>query len=276
MSELHRTWLLHGTSQQIRIAKEAIDASDFPYELMLPSLARENRQSVSVTWEDLSRYGQMVNAAHGARKHESTIQIDGAEAYPLERTVDGRKRVLGLFYLPPYTRVVIEKILVNHPVLAKEVFLSEAAHAVDYHYMLGRGLRRLVWNAMHPDEDDLSEGAKVSESGDINHGHSWFDGPGGYSTWAGESFMEGFVKAFAPTIPVTIKLGHNITPSVAAGIREALLPKPPKKVYWSGPGSVVVHDSHRGIFPVKWFDSLAEAEAVGLRACRVCDPEKNN
>lgn len=264
-------WDLRGTDRQNDLVQRALDACDFPFDLLRPSLAAEGKTSIAVEWADLSRY------YHGVAVHEHD-----AGAHTIERELDGRMRVLGLFYLPPYTRVLLDSSLVNHPVLAQEVFLAEGAHAVDYHWMAhSEHMRRAVWNALHPDEQDVAEGAHVPESGDVDHGHSWFDGPGGYSTWVGEAFMEAFIRVFAPTIPVTIQLAHPVPTQAAAAIRAALLPEPEPepepqgpagRVYWSGKRSVVVHDSHRGIEPVKWYDSLAAAEADGLRACRVCRP----
>lgn len=255
-------WDLQGTEQQNLLVQRALDACDFPFDLLRPSLEREGKQSIAVEWADLSRY------THGADSHEHAD-----EAHTVSREVDGRMRVLGLFYLPPHTKVVLDSSLVNHPVLAQEVFLAEGAHAVDYHYMVERGLRRHVWNALHIDDHDLDLDAIVPEAGDIGHGHSWFDGPGGYSTWAGEAFMEAFTRAFAPSIPVTIQLAHPVSAEAAAEIRAALLPEPTSgRFFWSGGRSKVVHDEHRGIEPVEWFDALAAAEADGLRPCRVCRP----
>ncbi len=201
--------------------------------------------------------------------------------HTITREVDGRERVLGLFYLPPYTRVVLDLGLEARPMLAREVFLAEGAHAVDYHYMVDKALRDEVWNALHAGTDhDVDH---VSESGDLGHGHSWFDGPGGYSTWVGEAFMEAFTRAFAPSVPVTIQLAHPVSTEAAAAIRAALLaplappepepdaPPPAGRVY-RGRRKHVVHDSHVGVEPVEWFDSLAEAQAAGLRGCKVCRP----
>lgn len=256
-------WTLRGTDPQNAIVQQALDACDFPFEVLAASLAREGKMSIDVEWADLSRY------THGAAGHE---HADGA--HTIVREVDGRARVLGLFYLPPYTRVVLDAGLATRPLLAQEVMLAEGAHAVDYHWMVHNdGMRLAVWNALHA--ADLAGGTAVHESGDIDHGHSWFDGPGGYATWVGEAFMEAFIRSFAPTIPVTISLSHPVSAQAAAEIRAALLPDigpPVASVYWSGGRSKVVHDAHRGIEPERWYESLAAAETAGLRACRVCRP----
>jgi hypothetical protein len=251
-------WNLQGTEAQQRIVRDALAACDFPFDQMLPSLQREGKTSITVEWADLSRY------THGAAAHE---HADGAHA--IVREVDGRARVLGLFYLPPHTRVVLDNTLVDRPVLAQEVFLAEGAHAVDYHWMRERGLRRAVWNALHADDHDTD--AAIPEAGDVGHGHSWFDGPGGYSTWVGESWMAAFVEAFAPSIPVTINLAHPVTDAAVQEIRAAFAEHLPGKPVYRG-RTDVFHDSHRRIVPVEWFGSSQAARAAGLRPCRVCRP----
>jgi len=190
---------------------------DFPFDVLAPSLAREGKASIAVDWEDLSAFG-FVALEDAEHTHEHGV-------HTISRVVDGRSRVLGLFYLPPYTRVVLDNLLESRPALAMEVFLSEGAHAVDYHYMTN-AMRVAVWNALHEDNQDLAEGTTVEESGDLNHGHSWFDGPAGYSTWVGEAFMAAFVKAFAPSIPVTITLAHPTSDEAAHVIRHAVSPEP--------------------------------------------------
>jgi hypothetical protein len=265
-------WNLVGTPSQNVLVQQALDRCDFPWPLLLPGLAREGKTSLRVEWADLSRYN------HGAEGHE---HADGA--HTIVREVEGRRRVLGLFYLPPHMKVVLDNSLVNHPTLAQEVFLAEGAHAADYAWMVDHGLRRQVWNALHSDEHDIAH--DVPESGDINHGHSWFDGPAGYATWVGESVMALFGMAFSD-VPVTIHLTHPITEEAIRVLRDAALPPTPEppptpdpepepsaaRVYRAKPHSKVVHDAHRGQEPTEWFPSLSDAEAAGLRACRVCRP----
>lgn len=211
---------LNGDTRQQEILQAGIDACDFPFDKLQPSLAKEGKTSINVSWEDLSRYSAQWGEKT-ADDHQHFHDGD-AELSPVIREVEGRARVLGLFYLPPYTKIVLDSSLVNNPVLAQEVFLAEAAHAVDYHFMTNEH-RVAVWNAVHPGEE-LATDAQIHESGDLDHGHSWFDGGAGYSTWVGETFMELFVAAFAPSIPVTIRLGHNVTAEAAVLVREALVP----------------------------------------------------
>lgn len=257
-------WNLVGTEHQNELIQSALAACDFPFDELLPSLQREGKSSISAEWQDLSRF-----AVHGQHTH-----VDGAHG--IVREVEGRARVLGLFYLPPYTRVVMENTLVNHPALAQEVFLAEAAHAVDYHYMVGRELRKEVWNALHTEQQHVDK--EVIESGDVGHGHSWFDGPGGYNTWVGESFMAAFIRAFAPSVQVTINLDHPVTDAAAEKIRQSLLPpeseQPALSAVFVSKGGQAYHDSHKRIRQDRWFDSYVEAEEAGFRPCKTCKPRQ--
>lgn len=250
-------WNLQGTPQQWALVQQALDRCDFPFDRMSPSLQREGKTGIDVAWADLSRYNHNGAAAHD--------HADGA--HTVTREVDGRARVLGLFYLPPHTRIVLDTSLTTRPELAWEVFLAEAAHAVDYHYMTN-DMRLAVWNALHDDHQDLPAVTTVDESGDLGHGHSWFDGPAGYGTWVGEAFMEAFVRSFAPTVPVTIALDHPTSEYAAGVIRKALLPA---QVFATAKGKVY-HDTHAGIGQVRTWNSAQDATAAGLRPCRVCRP----
>lgn len=210
-------WKLNGTLTQQALITQALSRCDFPFYVLTPSLAKEGKTAIAVDWEDLSRF----NTDEGQVGHVHT----GNHLHTIERVVNGRLRTLGLFYLPPFTRVIMDLMLETRPELAIEVFLSEGAHAVDYHYMTN-AMRIVVWNALHEPTGDLADSAVVQESGDLHHGHSWFDGPGGYNTWVGEAFMEAFVRAFAPTVPVTIHLDHPTSPEAAHTIRHAVSPTP--------------------------------------------------
>lgn len=256
-------WDLRGNEYQQSLVQEAIDACDFPFNVMAPSLEREGKDSIAVDWEDLSRYAVSADRTVGEHDH---FHDGDAEASPIERELDGRMRVLGLFYLPPYTRVVLDSGLVAWPSIAREVFLAEGAHAVDYHYLTNEQ-RVAIWNALHADHQDLAADTVVPESGDIGHGHSWFDGAAGYSSWVGEALMEGFTRAFAPSVAVTIELDHPTSPEAAQQIREAML----APLVFAGP-TKVVHDSHRGITPTRWFASVEQAVSEGMRPCGVCKP----
>lgn len=274
---IYGVWDLRGNTKQNWLIQEALKACDFPFDRLKPSLQKEGKSAIPVVWRDLSRMSQAYAAQVSEGGHEHVHEGD-ATAHPLERKVNGRRRILGLFYLPPYTAIVLDTILLYYPQLAKEVFLSEAAHAVDYHYM-NNEQRLTFWNIIHPDLQDLALSDTIEESGDQGHSHSWFDGPLGYSTWVGESWMEGFVKAFAPKIPITIHLGHSIPPEEKDTMRAALLGQPAAvqtsnltgsyPVFTAG-GSKTFHRSHKNIAQSRWYPSAAAATAAGLRPCGVC------
>jgi hypothetical protein len=264
-------WRFTGTENQRRVACEAMARFDFPWDLLCDSLIREGRSVVEVAWADLSRY-----SARGLLDHDH--HVDGA--HPIIREVDGRLRVLGLFYLPPHTRVVLDVSLEHDPELAAEVAGAEAAHAVDYHWLAQQPEPRGRWgvtNLLH--RDDLVPGHPVHDGVAFTldgHTCSWFD-VGSYADWTGEAMMELFVEAFSDVV-VTIALNHPTSPEVARTFRQWVLEASGDA---SGPGSKrvfakrkgnVAHDSHDGIEQARWWDSLAAAQADGMRACRTCKP----
>lgn len=283
-----------GTDIQKQLTQDALAVCDFPFDKLMPSLQNEGRSSIRVDWEDLSRY-----AASDGKGHDH-IHEGAATAHPVERVVEGRRRVLGLFYLPPYTRIVLDLSLVQWPELAKEVLLAEAAHAVDYHYM-SSDMRRAFTNSVHTEQlspfTPTDDGVPFHLDG---HTCSWFD-VGAYADWVGEAFMEGFIEAYAPSIPVTISLNHPVGPEDRLVIRRALTPElepeeveapaqpepsfpeptvepapaPPRDdehdVYALSSGETY-HDKHKGIARERTFPGATEAQAAGYRPCRVCKP----
>lgn len=255
---------IRGDVRQTELVRSALAVCDFPWELLEPSLRAEGRSAVTVTFDDLSRF-QVAGADHG-QAHD---HADGA--HTIEREIEGRRAVLGLFYLPPHTKIVLERRLVDHPDLLREVFVAEAAHLVDYHWIVPARptARAAIWNALHADHHDVDPGAVLPESGDIGHGHSWFDGPAGYATWVGEALMEAFARAFAPSVPVTMSMAHPTSAAAAAEIRAALLAG---TVFRGRSSSRVFHDAHRRIRRGQVFPDAATAAASGLKPCRVCRP----
>lgn len=207
-------WNLTGNSTQIAVVKRAIERCDFDFDKLGPSLAREGRLVISVEWADLSRYGTSDGKGH-EHVHEGE-----AVAHPIEREVDSRKRVLGLFYLPPHTRIVLDASLTHNPELAQEVFLAECAHAVDYHFMTP-DMRRAFVNSVHTDrllpDSNVSDGAPFYLDG---HTCSWFE-VGAYADWVGEAFMEGFIEGTSD-IACTVQLNHPVGPEDRAVIRDFL------------------------------------------------------
>lgn len=210
-----KLFLLTGTEAQHALVQRAIDRCDFDFDKCIPSVAREGKEHVRVDWEDLSRYSSSDANAEGAHDH---IHDGKAVGHPIERVVDGRRRVLGLFYLPPYTRIVLDSSLSGE--LAQEVFLAEGAHLADYHFMDAADRRAFV-NLIHtqqlPADAPVHDGAAFNLDG---HQCSWFD-VNTYAWWCGEAFMEGFIEGTSD-IPVTINLAHPVGAEDRAAIRRFL------------------------------------------------------
>ncbi len=260
-------WNLQGTENQQRIAREGLAVCDFPFHRLAPQLRSEvGRDSIPVEWADLSRYAATSTAGEAhAHVHE-----DGDTAHPIERVVEGRRRVLGLAWYSG--KVSLELSLEQDERLAHEVLLAEGAHMVDFFYMTDAH-RRAVVNALHrdqlPDNTPVVDGQPLGLDG---HECGWFE-VGPYGMWVGEAFMEGFIESFSP-VKVTIQLGHPVSPVQAAYIRRALL----------GPSLVGTSSGktyHRPTCPFirpSWvmaahdWPTPVDAERDGRRACRVCRP----
>lgn len=268
-------WDLQGTENQNAIIRTALDACDFPFELLVPKLSStKGKVRIPVDWADLSTYG--AQAVRGAEQgtsthtghHDNHVHDHSVGEYDL---LEYRSRVLGLAWYSG--RVTMDISLERDHQLAREVFLSEGAHMVDFFYMTDEQ-RQAIALAFH--------------GGDATpHGHDWFD-VGSYREWVGEAFMGGFIKAFASTIPVTIPFVHPATAPVGLEIRRILLPAPPptptptpvpvpddhdhEPVFASNGGKDIYHDSHHRVKHDRTFANKHEAEAAGYRACKVCKP----
>lgn len=206
-------WDLQGTDFQVNIVESALKKCDFPWELL-------DVDVIPVEWKDLSVYGVLARDALKTRATQHDPH-SGQEADPLIREIDGRTRVLGLAWYSG--KVSLDLSLQTNPVLAEEVFLSEAAHMTDFFWM-DNGLRVAVWNAAHPDHEDLPFDATVESAVDLGHGHGWFD-IGGYYTWLGEWYMGAFVLAFSHDVPVTIEFDHPLTEESVTEVRNAFTRK---------------------------------------------------
>lgn len=276
-----------GNARQNEIARVALEERcEFYWPKLLPGLAREGKTTIEIAWADLSRYTATTEKAGGG--HDHIHDEGGGIAHPIEREVEGRMAVLGLYYLPPHTKVVIHSGLESNPELAGEVANAEAtAHAVDYCYMT-LDMRRAFVNSIHseplPAHIEPRDGIAFRLDG---HDCSYFD-VGPYSRWCGEAFMEAAIEALTD-YRCTLQLFHEVGDRSREVVRGFLLDPPAPeespepeapptveptadRVYRSKPNSKVAHDSHRGLDPVEWFDSLAVAQAAGLRACKTCRP----
>lgn len=253
------TFDLKGTPQQNEIIRNALARTQFPFHLLLPKLkADTGRDLIPAEWEDLSRYAAALEAQKSKGGH-AHIHEDGDTGHPIEM----RERVLGLAWYSG--KVTVDESLVNNPELAKEVFLSEGAHMIDFFYMTDAH-REALFNALHGGEEAPAE-----------HGHGWFD-VGGYRSWAGEAFMGLFVRAFSD-VQMTIPFDHPPTPYAIGRAREILLPEPEIKPnpdmapYFATRSGKVFHDKHGRIPREATFTSYAEAEASGRRPCKTCKPQ---
>lgn len=256
---------LRGTEEQNNIILDALRRTDFPFELLKPKLFETNsRTKIPVEWDDLSVYGIR------------TQDEERLAATPIEY----RERVLGLAWYSGM--VTIEQDLVSEPELAKEVFLSEGAHMVDFFYMTDEH-RIGIWNALHPSSAHLAPGTSIKDAANLGHGHGWFD-IGSYEEWAGEEFMGLFVKSFSD-VGLTISFVHDWDQDAIAQVRNALVPTPASPqppveqpvgpiatAYFSGKNSKIYHDSHKGILGINFYATEEEALAAGLRPCKVCKP----
>ncbi len=255
---MNELWELQGTPAQNQIVIEALEACDFPFPRLVPKLqAEKNKSRIPVEWADLSVYGvkamsdgQQYMAKVTGNSPHNHVHHDGDTGHPIEV----RNRVLGLAWYSG--KVSLDLSLLADPLLAKEVFLSEGAHMVDFFYMTDE-MRGAITSCLHNFDD-------------TEHGHGWFD-VGTYREWLGEAFMGTFIKCFAPSIPVTIPFAHPTNDEQSRYIRSVLLGP---RVFKSLLGKRY-HDSHRWVMPTKWFLSSAEADRQGLLPCRTCKPQRS-
>ncbi len=268
---------LQGNPHQVGIASAGLARCNFPFDLLRPGLkAATGRDSIPVEWADLSRYYTAFlpeKMAVGAHLH---VHKDGDTGHP----VVVRERVLGLAWYSG--KVTLDVSLTSDPQLAAEVLLSEGAHMVDFFYM-SNAHRVAVFNAMHPDEQDVPPGTNIVDAVQVgSHACGWFD-VGPYRSWVGEAFMGAFTRAFSD-VPVSIPFDHPATDQVARDVQVALLPSAPtpppapEPVWGTVPGRTYHRQDARGIH-VRWWpgprsewDSPADAQAASRRPCRICKP----
>lgn len=217
-------WDLQGNDQQNTLVIDALARCDFPWEQRLTKIP------IPVRWEDLSRFRPepegVVELRHG---HDHGEEFD---------TLEARHQVLGLAWYSG--EVWVDLTLAGRPMLAYEVFLSEAAHMFDFFGMTDDE-RIAVWNAVHDPMFHLEPGTEVTPDGGVFHQahseHGWFD-RGQYFDFVGEAFMGLFVRAFAPSVPVTIEFPeHPATERAATLVRVHILgtePQPPDDTPPSG------------------------------------------
>lgn len=197
------TFDLRGMNPEHRhTVQQALNACTYPFI----RIRRATGKRVPVTVADTSRYVE----------HTGTADGQAWDAFQDE----ARQAALGLYWLPtaehPAGRVELSTAVMDDVPLAQEVFLAEAAHAVDYGAMTD-AQRQAVFTALH--------------GGDPTpHGtHGWWEERGGrnyWSDWTGEVFMAAFARAFAPTLPRPLEArqpwAHKVTDEMAAQVRAVL------------------------------------------------------
>ncbi|MGH7427240.1 MAG: hypothetical protein ACREJ4_02605, partial [Candidatus Methylomirabilaceae bacterium] len=220
-------------------------------ERILPGLKAETgRDAVPVTWADLSRF---YKAPHYLRHDHA-----GLLAHVLQGP---RGAALGLAYYDG--RIVLEQAMAftGQIELAGSVFLAEGAHMTDFFYLDrdGRsGQREGIWDAYHPGGGDIG-----------SHGHAWFE-PTDYYSQIGETYMIGFVMAFAGSYDLSgWGFTHETTEPVALEIREIVLgeeppppPPPPSGVTVVVDGMMLPPESGQIIGDRTWV-RLRSFEAAG-------------
>lgn len=174
-------------------------------------------ERVPVAVSDLSRFSAAVAKSKGGHAHVHSDE--GEEGHLL----GFREAALGLYWLPtaahPAGRIELHSGVMDDVPLAQEVFLAEAAHAVDYGVPLTNEQRAAIMKAYHDaNPHDHPPG----------NPHGWFEegGEQDYWDWIGESFMSGFMAAFAPKLPRPLEQrqpwAHRTTPAVVTIIRKVL------------------------------------------------------
>lgn len=190
-----------------RILQGALDACDYP----LSRIYRNTGKRVPVSVADTSRF--TATSSHADQHHLGV--------HPLTDPADKRAAALGLYWLPtalhPAGRIEIGLNAIGQPDLAREVFIAELAHAVDYGVPL-------------TDTQHVQIFAVVHHGDATPHGtHGWWEERGGHdywSDWVGEVFMALFARACAPTLPRPLEArqpwAHPVTDVMAVQARTVL------------------------------------------------------
>ncbi len=188
------------------VVQGALNACDYPFS----RIRRRTGKRVPVSVGDTSRF-----AAHAAEGH------DHGHGFHALDDPDHRRAALGLYWLPttehPAGRIELSDQIMTDVPLAQEVFLAEAAHAVDYGAMTDPQRQELFAIVHHGDPSP--------------HGtHGWWEERGGqnyWSDWVGETFMSLFCRAFAPSLARPLEARqpwtHRVDDSMAAQARAVLL-----------------------------------------------------
>jgi hypothetical protein len=190
------------------VIQHALNECDYPFSL----IRKRHGVRVPVAVKTL----QYAEDGAGSSDHDSHDHSHGV--HPL---TDQRHQALGLYWLPtpayPVGRIEVAVGIMDDPDLAREVFLAEAAHAVDYGAMTDDQRATLFTIVHHGDPTP--------------HGtHGWWEERGGQNYWAdwvGETFMALFMRAFAPSLPRPLEARqpwtHRVDDDMARQARAVLL-----------------------------------------------------
>lgn len=181
----HRySWDLTGVKNPAhkQVVQDALNACDAPFS----RIRRNTGKRVPVTVSDLGRFNELM-------PDDGHMHVHGRGDVGHLLGDPKRRAALGLYWLPsavhPAGRVELDAGIMGDRPLAQEVFLAEAAHALDYGAMTDR------------QRDEVEALFEHAHSGHEHEG--WFEEQGeqNYWAWRGERWMGLFMAAFAPSLP---------------------------------------------------------------------------
>lgn len=212
-------WDLSGLSpDHADVVKGALKACDYPFG----RIRRSTGKKVPVTVADLSRWNRTV-AVQNHYPSDTLVLAVAVHGEDVHVLAGYRQQAYGLYWLPtdehPAGRVELSDKIMGSTALAQEVFLAEAAHAVDYGSLTDLERVRIF---------------AIVHGGDSNpHGtHGWWEERGGqdyWADWVGEAFMGLFMRAFAPSLTRPMENNqpweHRLTDDMALQVRRYLKKK---------------------------------------------------
>jgi hypothetical protein len=186
----HRlSWDLTGIPEKSHrgTVQRALNACSYPFS----RIRKRTGKRVPVTTSDLSRFSEALAEA-SKTGHAHVHGPSGETGHLLGVPTGARAAALGLYWLPtrehPAGRVELDTGVFRNFALAQEVFLAEAAHAVDYGAMT---------------ESQRAQVLALFEHVGAGHAHEgWFEekGEDDYWSWRGERFMGLFMATYAPSL----------------------------------------------------------------------------
>lgn len=189
-----------------KVLQSALSVCDFP----LTRIRRRTGARVVVTVADTTGYATVT----GRSDHKVVRVLHEPRPAGVSRAA------LGLFWLPtpdfPAGRIEVSDQIVGDPDLTREVFLSEAAHAVDVGTMTD-AQRAAIFGIVHGG-DSTAHGT-----------HGWFDERGGGNYWAdfvGELWMSLFLRSYAASLPRPLEgqqpWTHQVSDAMVPAVRKTL------------------------------------------------------